>query len=106
MSLYLDSLAKSIDALERAIKTASSLDTVDKDLQETVRAGVIQNFKVAYEQSWKMMKRWLEENVGATYVAGVTRRGIFRLAAENPSHRRCRSLDELSHYLQSDLPHL
>ena len=59
MNLYLDSLAKSINALERAVKTASSLDTFDKDLQEAVRAGVIQNFEVAYEQSWKMMERWL-----------------------------------------------
>ena len=83
MNLYLDSLAKSIDALKRSTKTASRLDTFDGDLQEAVRAGVIQNFEIAYEQSWKMMKRWLEENVGATYVDGVTRRELFRLAAEN-----------------------
>ena len=83
MNLYLDSLAKSIDALKRSTKTASRLDTFDGDLQEAVRAGVIQNFEIAYEQPWKMMKRWLEENVGATYVDGVTRRELFRLAAEN-----------------------
>ena len=83
MNLYLDSLTKSIDALERSVKTASSLDTSDDDLRETVRAGVIQNFEVAYEQCWKMMKRWLEENIGRTYVDGVTRRELFRLAAES-----------------------
>ena len=83
MSLQLDSLTKSIDALERSVKTASSLDTSDDDLRETVRAGVIQNFEVAYEQCWKMMKRWLEENIGSTYVDGVTRRELFRLAAES-----------------------
>ena len=82
MNLYLDSLTKSIDALERSVKTAGSLDTSDDDLRETVRAGVIQNFEVAYEQCWKMMKRWLEENIGRTYVDGVTRRELFRLAAE------------------------
>ena len=83
MSLQLDSLTKSIDALERSVKTASSLDTSDDDLWETVRAGVIQNFEVAYEQCGKMMKRWLEENMGRTYVDGVTRRELFRIAAES-----------------------
>ena len=83
MNLHLDSLTKSIDALERSVNTASSLDTSDDDLRETVRAGVIQNFEVAYEQCWKMMKRWLEENIGSTYVDGVTRRELFRLAAES-----------------------
>lgn len=51
MSLQLDSLAKSIDSLERSVKTASRVDDSDEDLQETVRAGVIQHFEVAYELS-------------------------------------------------------
>ena len=83
MNLHLDSLTKSIDSLERSVNTASSLDTSDEDLWETVRAGVIQHFEVAYEQCWKMMKRWLEENIGRTYVDGVPRRELFRLAAES-----------------------
>ena len=84
MSLQLDSLTKSIDALERSVKTASRLDTSDDDLWETVRAGVIQHFEVAYERCWNMMKRWLEENIGSTYVDNTTtRRELFRLAAEN-----------------------
>lgn len=84
MSLQLDSLTKCIDALERSVKTASRLDTSDDDLWETVRAGVIQNFKVTYEQCWKMVRRWLEENVGKAYVDNATtRRELFRLAAES-----------------------
>ena len=35
------------------------------------------------EQTWKMMKRWLEMNVGAVEVDGVTRRQLFRLCHEN-----------------------
>ena len=82
MSLQLDSLTKSIDALERSVKIATSLDTSDDDLWETVRAGVIQHFEVAYEQCWNMMKRWLEANIGKTYVNNTTtRRELFRLAA-------------------------
>ena len=83
MNLYLDSLAKSIEALERVIKTANRLDASDEDLQEAVRAGVIQNFEVVYEQSWKMMERWLEENVGTVYVNVRTRRELFRRAAQS-----------------------
>ena len=95
--MQLDSLTKSIDALDRSVKTASSLDTSDDDLRETVRAGVIQNFEVAYEQCWKMMKRWLEENIGRTYVDGVTRRELFRLGGGKSPHHRCRTVDGLSH---------
>ena len=83
MSLQFDSLVKSIDILERSVKTASRVDDSDKDLQETVRAGVIHNFEVAYELSWKMIKRWLKENIGAASVDGTTQRNLFRLGAEN-----------------------
>ena len=83
MSLQLDSLVKSIDILERSVKTASRVDDSDEDLQETVRAGVIHSFEVAYEQSWKMIKRWLKENIGAASVDGTTQQNLFRLAAEN-----------------------
>ena len=84
MQLDLSSLKKAVDVLQRSIKVAGiELEISEKDLKETIRAGVIQNFEVAYEQSWKMMKRWLEENVGSSYVDGVTRRELFRLAAEN-----------------------
>ena len=83
MSLLLDNLAKSIDALNRSVLISKNLKACDNDLQEIVRAGVIQNFEVAYEQCWKMMKRWLEENIGSTYVDGVSRRELFRLAAES-----------------------
>ncbi len=83
MSLYLDNLAKSITALERSVKTANRVDASDEDLQEAVRAGVIQYFEVAYELSWKLMQRWLQENIGAASVDGVTQRNLFRLSAEN-----------------------
>ena len=83
MPLQLDSLVKSIDTLERSVKTASRVDDSDEDLQETVRAGVIHSFEVAYELSWKMIKRWLEENIGSAYADGISKRDLFRRAAEN-----------------------
>lgn len=83
MSLQFDSLIKSINILERSVKTANRVDDSDEDLQETVRAGVIHSFEVAYELSWKMMQRWLKENIGAASVDGVTQRNLFRHSAEN-----------------------
>jgi nucleotidyltransferase substrate binding protein (TIGR01987 family) len=47
------------------------------------KAGVIQNFKISYELSWKFIKRWLEVNEGQEIVDGVTRRELYRIAFEN-----------------------
>lgn len=83
MTLQLDSLTKSIDTLERSVKTANRIDDSDEDLKETVRAGVIHSFEVAYEQSRNMIKRWLKENIGDASVDRTTQRNLFRLGAEH-----------------------
>ena len=84
MALELESLKKAIGALERSLRVADKqAGGDDVDLKETLQAGVVQNFEVAYEQVWKMMKRWLEVNVTPVEVDGVTRRQLFRLCHEN-----------------------
>lgn len=83
MSLQLDSLTKSIDILERAVKTASRVDNSDEDLQKTVRAGVIHSFEVTYEQSSKMINRWLKENISEASAEGINQRSLFRLGAKS-----------------------
>jgi nucleotidyltransferase substrate binding protein (TIGR01987 family) len=86
MKLDLDSLKLSIGALERAIysyQTLSQNETLTDDDIETVKSGVIQNFEVAYEQCWKLMKRWIEVNVSPELVDGVARRELYRVSAEN-----------------------
>jgi len=84
MALELESLRKAIAALARSLRVAGEqAGGEDVDLLETLRAGVVQNFEVAYEQSWKMMKRWLEANVSPVAVDGVTRCQLFRLCHEN-----------------------
>ncbi|MBN2689305.1 MAG: nucleotidyltransferase substrate binding protein [Gammaproteobacteria bacterium] len=86
MQLNLTNLNKTIIALDRALATAnlySETNNSNRDLQETLRAGVIQNFEISYEQCWKMIQRWISLNVSkedATYPR--TRKELFRLAAK------------------------
>ena len=85
MPLDLTSLQKAIKALERSLRVAQRgiESKLDAEMQETIRSGVIQDFEVAYEQCWKLMKRWMENNVNAALVDGVTRRELFRCAVES-----------------------
>ncbi len=86
MVLDFSSLDAAAGALRRAlhvVSDASRWNAFDKETQEALKAGVIQTFEVCYEQCWKMMKRWLEQNVNANDVDGVTRRQLFRRAAQS-----------------------
>jgi nucleotidyltransferase substrate binding protein (TIGR01987 family) len=86
MELDISSLRQAVESLGRTLKVAQDRDFIaglEKDAQETIRAGVIQNFEFTYELCWKFMKRWLTANFGSVYVEGVTRRQLFRLGAEN-----------------------
>lgn len=82
--LDLGNLKNAIDALERSLAVADAQqDSPDRELRETIRAGVIQNFEVAYEQSWKMLQRWLRENASPERAENPrTRKELFRLAAQ------------------------
>ncbi len=85
MDLDLSSLKKAVTSLNNALNVAApaSLDVMSEDQQVVIKAGVIQNFEFTYELCWKFMKRWLDVNLGSTYVEGVARRELFRLSAEN-----------------------
>ncbi len=84
MKLDFSSLENATASLERSLKAQAAFEaTLPLELKETVRSGIIQNFEIAYELAWKMMKRWLETNINAESVDGVTRRELFRQAAEN-----------------------
>ncbi len=95
MPLNIDSLKKAIAVLHRSLEVAEAhKDDQNGDLKDTLRSGVIQNFEVAYEQCWKMMKRWLEMNISSTTADGVTRRELFRLIAEN------RMIDDVEQWMR------
>jgi len=86
MKLDLSSLRKAVESLERTLAVANDkgfMSGLSDDQKDAIRAGVIQNFEFTYELCWKFIKRWLEINLGSAHVEGVSRRQLFRLAAEN-----------------------
>ena len=84
--LDLSTLKKAINTFSRtchAVIDQNQINQLSPDLQDALKAGVIQNFEFSYEIAWKFIKRWLEKNYGSSYVDGITRRELFRLAAES-----------------------
>jgi len=85
MTLDLTSLKKAIDSLERCLAAANEIakaGTGNANVVEGLRAGVIQNFEVTYEQSWKFIQRWIRENKSPDDADNPrTRKDLFRMAA-------------------------
>ena len=99
MPLELDNLRNSVKAFTELLAVSEDTERMGQlsDVERKgIRSGVIQNFKITYELSWKLMARWLNTYIGPGISDGVTRRELFRLTAENHPHPRCRPLDAVS----------
>ncbi len=85
MLLDLTSLKKAINSFENALQVyhQPEFQNYSLKLQNTIEAGVIQNFEFTYELSWKFIKRWLSLNLGKDHINGLTKKELFRIAAEN-----------------------
>jgi nucleotidyltransferase substrate binding protein (TIGR01987 family) len=84
MVLNISSMQKALVSFQSAIKIYNLRENdVEREEREVLRAGVIQSFECTYELCWKFMKRWIEMNLNFESVDGVTRRELFRQAAEN-----------------------
>ena len=76
MTVSLNQLEKAHAALQRAIAVYDRvLLGADVDLIETTRSGVIQNFEVVYEQSWKVLLELLGSDTNFAEVQSTTPSG-------------------------------
>lgn len=49
---------------------------------EFIRDAVIQRFEYCYELAWKTIRRYLADDVGSETLAPLSRKDLFRLAAD------------------------
>lgn len=64
-------------------KAIASLDiAVAQPKNEFIRDAVIQRFEYTYELCWKFIKRDLSEDLGAESIAILSRKDLFRVAAD------------------------
>jgi len=80
--LDLEPLKNAVTALEASVCDYDEYSSKGGTLKNTLRSGVIQNFEVAYELSWKFMKRWLSFNISPELIDGASRYELFKYAAE------------------------
>jgi nucleotidyltransferase substrate binding protein (TIGR01987 family) len=97
VALVLDSLQKAVSAFAAVLAKSDDVEfmnNLDDVARNAIKAGVVKHFEFTYELCWKFIKRWLETNISAGVADGVTRRELFRLAAEN------RLLDDVEQWMR------
>ena len=78
-----DNFQKSLKRLEEQYKNYQAFDESLPDVtQEAIAESVVRRFKTCYDFSWKVLKRYLIEDLGLADVPNSPK-GIFRLAHEN-----------------------
>ncbi|MCA9981502.1 MAG: nucleotidyltransferase substrate binding protein [Anaerolineales bacterium] len=80
---HLEKAIRSFNELHERVSDEPFMAQQDDTIRLGLEAGLIKNFEFTYELCWKAMRRWLANNVSPDVVVGVTRRELFRLAAES-----------------------
>ena len=86
MPLELAHLRDSLNALSNTLALTEDEARMTQSgaaTREAMRAGAIKQFEITYELSWKLVRRWLNTYVSPGVADDVTKRQLFRLAAEN-----------------------
>jgi nucleotidyltransferase substrate binding protein (TIGR01987 family) len=77
MAIKLTNFKKAVITLEKAF-----IEFRQHSHSTLMRDGVIQRFEYTYESAWKLIKRYLEEEMGETDADTYSKRELFRHAAE------------------------
>ena len=78
-----DNFQKSLKRLEKQYKNYQELDESLPDVtQEAIAESVIQRFETCYDCLWKVLKRYLIEDLGLAEVPNSPK-PLFKLASEN-----------------------
>jgi nucleotidyltransferase substrate binding protein (TIGR01987 family) len=84
VTLDLAALDNATAALERAVAVVhTTVPERSQDERELLQSGLIQAFEFTYEVAWKMLRRCLADELGASAVEGLARRELFRFAAQH-----------------------
>lgn len=73
-------LEKAVLSLEEAISLYEDCDQTPQ-IRLALRDAVIQRFEYTYELSWKLLQRWVSENVSPEEADPISRKELFRTAA-------------------------
>ncbi|NGZ29057.1 MAG: DUF86 domain-containing protein [Magnetococcales bacterium] len=82
MPLLLTHLHKAQESLQSALWLYQNQHLEEYELHLALRDSVVKRFEITYELCWKLMQRWLDENVSLeTAQSTYSRKELFRLAA-------------------------